>query len=146
MRQVRARTLPLVLLALLTGCSDSERACPAYKEFDGVFLDYRDISLRGNITGRICLEDECRTLREWQDFGGGGQGRLNLALDQERKDVRLRVELLGGGPSAPLQLDRRIDLIAVYNADRECGVYGYSRVVTINAKGQVELGDATPER
>jgi hypothetical protein len=143
MSRLVLRLLALLLPATLIACSDqAESACPAYKAFDGIFLDYREADLPPTVSGRICLDDVCRTLREWEDLGGPGQGQVNLPMSEEQQDVRLRVDLGSGGQA--LRLDQRVELVAVYNADRNCGVYGYSRAVSVGAGGQVKLGGATP--
>ena len=146
MSHLLLRLLALLLPAMLVACTDGgERVCPAYKAFDGIFLDYRDVNLAGNITGRICLDDDCRSLREWKDGGGGGQSRVNLPLDEERQGVRLRVELVAGGGERSVQADEPVGLLPVYNADRKCGVYGYSRAVTLDGFGVLTFGGSTPE-
>lgn len=146
MSRLLLRLLALLLPVTLVACSErGESACPAYKAFDGVFLDYRGVNLAGNITGRICLDDDCRSLSEWKDGGGGGQGRVNLPLDEERPGVRLRVELVAGGAERTVQADEPVGLLPVYNADRKCGVYGYSRAVTLDGFGVLTFGGSTPE-
>jgi hypothetical protein len=145
MTQPLVRSLAPLLLLLLFGCDQSHRACPLYKAFDGIYLDYREIGLPATAGDRICLDDDCRALRDWEDSGGSGQGVVNLALSKEQPSVRLRIDLRGDRSGA-LRIDERVKLLPIYNADRECGVYGYSRAVRVGGQGQVDVGGATPDR
>lgn len=126
-----SRILRLGLVAIaasaLAGCGTG-LACPQYRTFSGIYLDYSGVALSGLIRGQLCLDASCQPLPAWLQVGKVAPGRVRLDLPSTPGVVQLRVVLTDSSGRRFVQ-SRAVSLLPYYGAGRSCLPTGYTREV-----------------
>lgn len=140
---MRAAAVAITGVALAS-CQGPVGTCPTYRTVSAVYLDFRDVGLRGNIGGRLCLDAMCQSLQDWLTVGNVAPGRIRLDTAPGATQVTLRVRLQGDRSADVFEAMTLVPLLPRTSGRSGCPPSGHSRSVTATG-GALTLGASRPD-